>query len=385
MLCNPIYLDYHSTTPVDPRVINKIVEYMSIHYGNSGDNISYYHSIEAEKGVEKAKKNISELINCKSQEIIFTSGATESINLAILGIIKKESLKKQKIAILPIEHKSVISVCEYLERYFNCEIIRLQIDSKGRIDLENLENICKNGLSLLCIMAVNNEIGNIYPIKEVGEIAERYNIPFFCDASQALGRIKVDFKAWKTNLLAISAHKIYGPKGVGALIIRKGTNIEPIIFGGGQQKGIRPGTLNIPGIVGLGEATYLRNIEMEIDEIEIKKKRNKLLKLLKSKFKNIIVNGDEKSKISGNLNISFLGIPNDILLSRLNQKVAISTGSACTSGIERQSYVLKELKLPEEIINSSIRICIGKFTTYDEIDLVANIIIKEINYIKNNI
>lgn len=383
MLKSPIYLDYNSTTPVDSRVIKKMVDYMSGKFGNPGSGVTYSYGIEAEAGVEEAKRQISGLINCLPKEIIFTSGATESINLAILGTIKKNTCQKHKIAVLPIEHKAVLSVCEYLEKSGISETIFLNINSNGNLDLNHLEMVCSQGLSLLCIMAVNNEIGNIYPTAKVGKIAEKYNIPFLCDATQAIGRLDVDFEEWKTTFLALSAHKIYGTKGCGALILKKDFNIEPIMFGGGQQKGVRPGTLNVPGIVGLGEACFLRKLEMEKDEYEIKKKRDKLLLLLRYDFPELIINGNENSRIAGNLNISFPGIPNDILVSRLKEKVAISTGSACTEGIEVQSYVLKAMNLSQNILESSIRICVGKFTTDQEIYDAANYILKEIKNIKD--
>jgi len=375
----PIYLDYHSTTPVDQRIINKIIPYMSDYFGNP--NSLHIYGITAQKAIEEAKKNISELINCRANEIIFTSGATESINLAILGSIKKKS-SKHKIAVLPIEHKAVLSVCEYLERIGICEIIYLKIDDKGRLDLEYLEKICSNGLSLLSVMAVNNEIGNIYPIEKIGNIAEKYKIPFFCDATQAIGKINVDFDSWKTTFLAMSAHKIYSVKGSGALIVKKEKIIEPIMFGGEQQKGIRPGTLNVPSIVALGEACYLRNIEMLQDEAEVKIKRDKLYLLLKSEIPEIVIIGDKNSKISGNLSISIPNIPNDILISRLRNKLAISTGSTCSSNIETASHVLTALKLPSSIINGTIRICLGKFTTESEVYKSAYLISEEIKSIR---
>nr|WP_290439461.1 aminotransferase class V-fold PLP-dependent enzyme [Leptolyngbya sp. 'hensonii'] len=252
--------------------------------------------------------------------------------------------------------------------------VYLQVDSKGRLDLNHLEQVCAEGLSLLCVMAANNEIGNVYPIQKIGQIAQHYNIPFLCDASQAVGKIPIQFEEWGITFLSISAHKLYGPKGVGALVIRKGYQLEPLLFGGGQQKGIRPGTLNVPGVVGLGEACRLRSLEMDEDEGAIAAKRDKLQNLLLEKIPGLIINGDVEHRLAGNLHISVPGIPNSAIIARVRHQLAISTGSACSSGVEAPSHVFQTLNLPEDVIGGVLRIGIGKFTTYEEIEYAAAIL-----------
>ena len=231
-------------------------------------------------------------------------------------------------------------------------------------------------------MAANNEIGNIYPIREVGKIAQKYEIPFLCDASQAVGKIPIKFEEWGITYLAISAHKLYGPKGSGALVVRKGYHLQPIFFGGGHQKGIRSGTLNVTGIVGLGEACRLRQLEMEADEKAIASKRDRLQSLLLDKIPGLVVNGDTTSRLAGNLHISIPDIPNSAAISRVRYKLAISTGSACSSGVETPSHVLQALGLPDNIIGGALRIGLGKFTTEQEIDQAAEIILNAVSYIR---
>jgi cysteine desulfurase len=231
-------------------------------------------------------------------------------------------------------------------------------------------------------MAANNEIGNIYPIEEIGQIAQKYNIPFLCDASQAAGKIPINFKDWGITYLAISAHKLYGPKGVGALIVRKGYQLEPIIFGGGHQKGMRSGTLNVPGIVGLGEACRLRQLEMDIDEKAIAIERDRLQKLLQDLIPDLIVNGDVQSRLAGNLHISIPDIPNSAIIARIRHQLAISTGSACSSGVETPSHVLRAMNLPEDAIAGALRIGLGKFTTDWEIDEAANLLAKAVSQVR---
>jgi cysteine desulfurase len=370
-----IYLDYHATTPVDPRVAELMLHYMTTEFGNASSTDHIYGD-RAAKAVSKARSQIAELVGASSKEVVFTSGATESINLAIQGTIFQHLNKENKprIAFSPLEHKAVIDTCQAIAKKGLAEIINLKVDSQGRLDLGYLEQVCKQGLSLLCVMAANNEIGNIYPVREIGEIAQRYNIPFLCDASQAVGKIPIDFEQWGITYLAVSGHKFYAPKGVGALIVRKGHHLEPIIFGGGHQKGLRSGTLNVPGIVGLGEACRLRSLEMAEDEKAIALLRDKLQNLLQEQIQNLVVNGDLTSRLAGNLHISIPGIPNSAIIARIRDRLAISTGSACSSGVAAPSHVLRAMNLSEESIEGSLRIGLGKFTTEEEIDRAAEII-----------
>ncbi|MEG3839642.1 cysteine desulfurase family protein [Microcoleus sp. herbarium14] len=371
----PIYLDYHSTTPVDYRVVNLMLHFMTTAFGNAS-SIDHTYGDEAEKAVFQAAIHIAKLIGASPKEVIFTSGATESINLAIQGMIPDDAGSKTKLrlAVLSVEHQAVLDTCYALAKKELAEIIRLRVDSKGRLDLDYLDRVCASGLSMLCVMAANNEIGNIYPIAEVGKIAQKYDIPFLCDASQAVGKIPINFEEWGITYLAISAHKLYGPKGSGALVVRKGYQLKPIIFGGGHQKGLRSGTFNVPGIVGLGEACRLRQLEMEEDERAIAQSRDRLQSLLLDKIPGLVINGDISCRLAGNLHISIPDVPNSAIVARVRSQLAISTGAACSSGVEAPSHVLQALDLPENLIQGALRIGIGKFTTGLEIERAAEMI-----------
>lgn len=377
----PIYLDYHSTTPVDPRVADRVCHYMTIEFGNASST-DHEWGDRAETAIKQAAKQVADLIGASPREIVWTSGATESINLAIQGSLAPNPMKPHRIGLMPIEHKAVLDTCRALEKRGWAELIYLQVDSKGRLDLEYLEQVCAEGLSLLCVMAANNEIGNIYPIQKVGQIAQHYDIPFLCDGSQAIGKIPLQFEEWGITYLAISAHKFYGPKGVGSLAVRKGYHLEPLIFGGGHQRGMRSGTLNVPGIVGLGEACRLRSLEMEEDERAIATKRDRLQRALLEKVLNLGVNGDPENRLAGNLHISISGIPNSAVIARVRHKLAISTGSACSSGVESPSHVLQALDLPKDIVDSSLRIGLGKFTNDEEVNSAAEILFEAIDAIQ---
>jgi cysteine desulfurase len=369
----PIYLDYHATTPVDPRIADRIYHYMAEEFGNAS-SIDHSYGDKAETAVKQAAKQVAELVGTHKREIVWTSGATESINLAIQGSLSPNPEKPHRIAVLPLEHKAVLDTCHILEKRGWAELTYLQVDSRGRLNLNRLEQVCAEGLSLVCVMAANNEIGNIYPIEAIAHIAQRYSIPFLCDASQAVGKVPINFEEWGITYLAISAHKLYGPKGSGALVVRKGHHLEPIIFGGGHQKGMRSGTLNVPGIVGLGEACRLRQLEMEEDEKAIASKRDRLQNLLLDKIPGLVINGDTTSRLAGNLHISIPDIPNSAVIARVRSKLAISTGSACSSGVEAPSHVLRALGLGDNLIEGALRIGLGKFTTDEEIDRAAEIL-----------
>lgn len=368
-----IYLDYHATTPVDTRVAEKMLYYMTTAFGNAS-SIDHVYGEEAKAAVSQAAIHIAKLIGATPREIIFTSGATESINLVIQGSIHQDTKTKHRIAVLPVEHKAVLDTCYALAKKGIAEIINLRVDSKGRLDLENFEKVCASGLSLICVMAANNEIGNVYAIEEVGKIAQKYEIPFLCDASQAVGKIPINFEEWGITYLAISAHKLYGPKGSGALVVRKKYHLDPVLFGGGHQKGFRSGTLNVPGIVGLGEACCLRLLEMQEDENRSVLLRDKLQSLLLEKIPGLVVNGDVNNRLSGNLHISIPDVPNSAIIARVRSKLAISTGAACSSGVETPSHVLTAIALSQETIEGALRIGIGKFTKYEEIEQASEIL-----------
>jgi cysteine desulfurase len=380
-LSKPIYLDYQATTPTDPRVAHLMLHYMTEEFGNASST-EHEFGDRVDSAIKQAAKYVSDLVGASPREIIWTSGATESINLAIQGNLSSNPQKPHRIALLPLEHKAVLDTCHTFKERGWAELIYLQVDSLGRLSLEHLEQVCAEGVSLLCIMAANNEIGNIYPIKAIGQIAQQYNIPFLCDASQAVGKISIQFETWGITYLSISAHKLYGPKGSGALVVRKGHHLEPLLFGGGHQQGMRSGTLNVPGIVGLGEACRLRSLEMEKDEQAIAAKRDWLQHMLQDRIPNLSINGDTKNRLAGNLHISVPDIPNSAVITRVRSLLAISTGSACTSGVEAPSHVLQSLGLPNSQIEGALRIGLGKFTTEEEINRAAEILSTTVSEIR---
>lgn len=396
-----IYLDYHATTPVDPRVAEKVLHAMTTGFGNAS---SIDHEIGecAEAAVKAAAKQVANLVGASPRDIIFTSGSTESINLAIQGTINHLSplsrsgrgaggvdataaspgVGKPRVAISTVEHKAVLDTCEALQKQGRIDLITIGVDRQAQIDLVELEQVCASGINLLCVMAANNEVGTIYPIEKIAHIAQRYEVPFLCDASQAVGKIPIRFDDWGITLLSISAHKFYGPQGVGALVVRRGYPLEPLFYGGGHQKGLRSGTLNLPGIVGLGEACRLRSLEMEADEAEVAQKRDQLQHLLVEKIPDLVVNGDQENRLAGNLHISVPGIPNSAVIARLRHKLAISTGSACSSGVEAPSHVLRAMNLEEDLVEGSLRIGLGKFSTYPNIEKAADILAGAISHIR---
>ncbi|MCG9890104.1 MAG: cysteine desulfurase [Thermosynechococcaceae cyanobacterium MS004] len=377
----PLYLDYHATTPTDSRVANLMLHYMTEEFGNA-NSTDHEWGNHAESAIKQSARYVADLIGTSPREILWTSGATESINLVIQGSLPPNPEKPHRIALLPLEHKAVLDTCRALEKRGWAELIYLRVDSKGRLDLNDLAQVCAKGLSLLCVMAANNEIGNIYPIQAIAKIAQYYNIPFLCDASQSVGKIPIQFEEWGITYLAISAHKLYGPKGSGALVVRKGYHLEPLLFGGGHQQGMRSGTLNVPGIVGLGEACRLRSLEMEADEQAIAIKRDRLQQLLLNSIPKITINGDIENRLAGNLHLSIPGIPNSAVIARVRHKLAISTGSACTSGVESPSHVLLALGLSGSSIEGALRIGLGKFTTDNDIDLAAKILTNAVKQIR---
>lgn len=374
-----IYLDYHSTTPVDPRVAEKVMYYMTTAFGNA-NSVDHGYGDAAAQAVKQARQQIAELINASPKEIIFTSGATESINLAIQGYITQQHTPA-KIIVSPVEHKAVLDTCKALAKKGMAEIIWLKVNQQAQIDLEHLEKVCADGASLLCVMAANNEVGTIYPIEKIGAIARKYYIPFLCDASQAVGKTPLNFQDWGITYLAISGHKFYAPKGVGALVVRNSYSPQPMIYGGGHQQGLRSGTLNVPGIVGLGEACRLRQLEMEADENAIATLRDQLQNFLQAAIPDLVVNGDLNNRLSGNLHISIPDIPNSAMIARVRHQLAISTGAACSSGVVAPSHVLQAMNLGENIIEGALRIGIGKFTTKEEIEKASSLIISAANQI----
>lgn len=378
-----IYLDYHATTPVDRRVAEQVFSYMTDRFGNAS---SLEHSIgdRAKAAIDRAKGQIAQLIQCTPQEIYFTSGATESLNLAIQGtVLHRESQgKTTHIAISTVEHKAVFDICHFLQKQNRISLSYIPVDCQANLDLKVLESYCQKGLDLLCVMAANNEVGTIYPLETISTIAQRYNVPFLCDASQAVGKIPLHFQDGQISLLTLSGHKLYAPQGIGALIKRSHFPLEPILRGGGQQQGLRPGTLNLPGIVGLGEACALRQAEMQTDEPRIAHQRDRLQSHLQRAIPTLVINGNQQQRLAGNLHISIPGVPNSAVIARLRDRLAISTGSACASGTIAPSPVLRAMHLSDSVIEGAIRIGLGKFTTDQEIEQAATLLIETIHHIQ---
>lgn len=378
-LLKPTYLDYQATTPVDPRVARLMLHCMTAEFGNASST-DHEWGDRAEAAVEQATHYIAKLVGAIPRDVLFTSGATESINLAIQGTVQHlESCgTKPRIAISAVEHKAVLDTCTALHKQGRIDLIYIPVDTQARLDLGQLEQVCVSDIHLLCVMAANNEVGTLHPFEKIAAIAQTYQVPLLCDASQAVGKIPIQFNEWGITMLALSAHKLYGPQGVGALIVRRDHRLEPLLYGGGQQRGLRPGTLNLPGIVGLGEACRLRAEEMTVDEVEIAQKRDRLQFLLQSQVPELVINGDLQNRLAGNLHVSIPGIPNGAIIARVRHQLAISTGSACSSGVEAPSHVLRAMGLAEPIVEGALRISIGKFSTDSDIHQAAKLLIQAV-------
>ena len=369
---NKIFLDNNSTTPLDPKVLDSMIPFFLEKFGNSSSKTHYY-GWEAEAAVEIARQQISELINSNEDEIIFTSGATESNNLSLQNIA---NYKNNHIITMATEHKAILDVCNHLEKK-GIKSSFLSANENGIIDLDKLKDSITSKTGLVSIMHVNNEIGVIQPIKEIGKFCKDHNILFHVDAAQSYGKININVEQMNIDLLSISGHKIYGPKGIGALYINKKLKISPILFGGSQEKSIRPGTLPIPLIVGLGRASEISKKLMIDESKRILQLRNLLIDKIKEEIPDVIINGDIEKRIPGNLNISFPSLKGQSIVTSLS-KIAVSSGSACTSSIPKPSHVLLNIGLNKKHIQSSIRIGIGRFNTKNEILIAANNIIETV-------
>ena len=368
MLKLPIYLDHNATTPCDPEVVKVMLPYFSENFGNAA---SRQHSFgwQAEEAVEHAREQVAGLIGAEPKEIIFTSGATEADNLAIKGVLEMYAAKGNHIITSVIEHKAVLDTCKHLER-MGAEITYLKVNRDGQIDLGELESSIRPTTILVSLMYANNEIGNLMPMTEIGRICKKHGVLLFSDAAQAVGKVPVDVNGNGIDLLAISAHKMYGPKGVGALYVRRKNprvRLAAQIDGGGHEKGFRSGTLNVPGIVGFGKACELAMKRMEEDSARLSRLRNKLENAL-VQLEDTYVNGDRENRLPHVTNISFKDADANALLSGLNKEIALSSGSACTSASIEPSYVLKAIGLSDDLAHSSLRFCLGRFNTEEEID-----------------
>jgi cysteine desulfurase len=364
----PIYLDYSSTTPVDPRVVDKMVECLSIE-GNFGNPASRSHVFgwRAEEAVETARRHVADLLNCDPREIVWTSGATEADNLAIKGVAHFYAKKGKHIITSKIEHKAVLDSCRQLERE-GYEVTYLEPRRDGIITPQQVEEAIRPDTILVSLMHANNEIGVINDIEAIGKITREKGVIFHVDAAQSTGKLEIDLETMQVDLMALTAHKIYGPKGIGALYVRRKprVRIEPQMHGGGHERGMRSGTLPAHQIVGMGEAYRIAKLEMQEENKRILKLRNRLLDGLKD-IEEVYVNGDLEHRVAGNLNVSFNFVEGESLMMALRD-LALSSGSACTSASLEPSYVLRALGLNDELAHSSLRISIGRFTTEEDID-----------------
>ncbi len=379
-----VYLDNNATTPTDPRVVEAMLPYF---YQMPGNAASRNHPFgwEAEEGVDYAREQIAALINVDPKEIIFTSGATESDNLAIKGVFEMYRSKGNHIITVKTEHKAVLDTCNKLEKQ-GAEVTYLDVQGDGLIDLAQLEAAIKPNTILVSVMWANNETGVIQPMKEIGAICARHGVLFMSDATQAVGKIPVDPKATGVHLMAFTSHKMYGPKGVGALYVsRKSPRVKVTaqMDGGGHERGMRSGTLNVPGIVGFGKAAEIARLEMAQDAERLSKLRDKLEAGLMSKLEEVYFNGNKEHRMPHVTNLSFKHVEGEGLMMTFNQNIALSSGSACTSASLEPSYVLVALGLGDDLAHSSLRFSLGRFTTEADIDYVIEKVTSGVNHMRD--
>jgi len=371
-------MDHHATTPLDPRVLEAMLPYLTEKFGNPA-SCTHRYGWDAQAAVEKARKQVAELIGAKAEEIIFTSGATESDNLALKGVARANRERGNHIVTLAIEHHAVLDSCRRLEQEgFN--ITRLPVQADGLLDLAEFENALTGGTILASVMAANNEIGVMEPIRAIGRICRDRGVLFHTDAVQAIGKVEIDVEAMNIDLLSISGHKIYGPKGVGALYVRRDgprLNLTPILDGGGHERGFRSGTLNVPGLVGLGKACEICREEILREPDRLRVLRDRLKDRILAQLEGVHINGSMEHRLPNNLNLSFAGVEAESFLMALKD-VAVSSGSACASAADSPSYVLQALGLPEELAFGSVRFGLGRFNTTEEVDFVIDRVVETV-------
>lgn len=381
-MSKPIYFDNHATTPVDPRVLEAMLPYFTEHFGNAASR-NHAYGWAAEDAVEKSRKQIASLIGANSKEIIFTSGATESNNLAIKGVAEMYAEKGNHIITAATEHKAVLDTCKHLEKK-GCRVTYLPLKGDGLVDLDMLRDAITDKTILISIMYANNEIGVLQPVKEIGKIAKEKGILFHTDAVQAVGKVPVNVIDDGIDLMSITGHKIYGPKGAGALYVRRRNprvQLTAQMDGGGHERGMRSGTLNVPGIVGLGAACEIAQKEMPEESARLRRLRDKLRATLEANLEEVYINGSMEHRLPNNLNMSFAYVEGESLLMGIND-IAVSSGSACTSATLEPSYVLKALGLGDDLAHTSIRFGLGRFNTEEEVDYVAKKMIDVVNKLR---
>jgi len=377
----PLYLDSSATTPLDPRVLDAMMPFLTSFYGNPHSRTHAY-GWETEKAMETARAQVADLIGADPKEIIFTSGATESNNIVVKGVARFYKSKKKHVITTQTEHKCVLDSCRQLEAE-GIEVTYLPVLPSGLVDMELLEASMRPDTSLVSIMTVNNEIGVLQPVHEIGKLCRSRKVFFHTDAAQAVGKIPMDVNSMNIDLMSISGHKLYGPKGVGAMYVRRRPRVrmEPIMSGGGQERGLRSGTVPTPLVVGLGAAASVAKAEMENDKQHVTKLSNKLVQELSAALPSVIRNGDPDQTYNGCVNLSFHCVEGESLLMALKD-IAVSSGSACTSASLEPSYVLRAIGADEDLAHSSIRFGIGRFTTEQEVDYTIQRTIKEVSRLR---
>jgi cysteine desulfurase len=396
MQAKPIYMDYHATTPVDPRVVETMLPYFGEIFGNAASR-THGFGWEAEKAVETGREQVAQLIGAKAKEIVFMSGATEADNLAIRGVVEFYKEKGNHVVTQVTEHKAVLDTCRALEREGKATVTYLPVNRFGRVDPDDVRRAITDKTVLVSIMYVNNEIGTIQPLADIGKITREKGVLFHSDAVQGVGKLPLDVEEMNLDLVSLTAHKIYGPKGVGALYVRsRGPRVRltPLIYGGGHERGMRSGTLNVPGIVGFGKAAELCRQSMADEGQRILRLRERLRSGIWSRLDEVYLNGDPTHRLPGNLNVSFAFVEGESLLMGLNGSVhpiaaaaslppiAVSSGSACTSATLEPSYVLKALGVGDDLAHTSIRFGLGRFTTEEEVDYVLERVVHEVTRLR---
>jgi cysteine desulfurase len=379
-----IYLDNNATTQLDPRVLDAMMPFLTAKYGNAASR-SHRYGWDAEEAVEKAREQVAGLLGASAKEIVFTSGATESDNLAIKGTVEMLAEKGRHVITCATEHKAVIDTCKYLEHKGLADVTFLTPDKYGRVSVEQVTAALRDDTILITLMAANTEIGTLHPIAEIGAVAKAKGIWFHSDATQAVGKIPFDVDEQQVDMASLSAHKIYGPKGVGALYVRRRNprvRLAPIIHGGGHERGMRSGTLNVPGIVGLGEACRLCKLDFEQSMQRVQVLRDRLEQRIRKDLDHVELNGDPKWRLPSTVNLSFAYVEGESLIMGVPD-VAVSSGSACTSASLEPSYVLRALGVGDELAHSSIRFSIGRFTTEQDVDEAADEIIKTVKRLRD--
>jgi len=379
----PVYMDNNSTTRTDPRVLEAMMPYFTEKFGNSASR-NHAYGWETEEGVDLAREQVASIINASSKEIIFTSGATESNNLAIKGVAAMYKKKGNHIISAVTEHKAVIDTCMRLERD-GCTVTFLPVDKYGIVSPQQVADAITDKTIIVSIMAANNEIGTVHPMKEIGAICKAKGVLFHTDATQTVGKIPMDVEEMGIDLLSMTAHKMYGPKGVGALYVRRKdprVRLDAMLDGGGHERGMRSGTLNVTGIVGMGMAAEICRKELHSESERLLKLRNRLHEGINSKLEDAYLNGHPIHRLPGNLNISFAFVEGEGLMMGIKD-VAVSSGSACTSASLEPSYVLKALGLGDELAHSSIRFGLGRFNTEEEVDFVINDVVRAVNHLRD--